>query len=248
MATTMTAGAVRRGFRPSFFFWMTVAMACCVFSGFGLTYWVPMATGTLTTLPPIVHVHGLFYSAWMVLLVTQAALIGARNVTMHRTLGTFGIAIATGVLFTGLLITLMFGHATPTTALPFYYDLMYLGFAAVLAFGALFTLAIRRRGVPEQHRLLILFATIPLLPPGINRLYQVTFSLNYLPVLATYLTMDALVAAILIHDWRTNRKLGNASLIGTAAVLALQLLHAPIVHSAAFANVCRVLTDLVYYR
>jgi len=247
MATTMTAGAVRRGFRPSFFFWMTVAMACCIFSGFGLTYWAPMATGTLAKLPPIVHVHGLFYSAWIVLLVTQASLIGAANVAMHRTLGTFGIAIATGVLFTGALITVLFGRATPTNT-PFYYDLMYLGLTAVLGFGALFTLAIRRTRIPAQHRLLILFATIPLLPPGINRFYQVTFSLNYLPVLATYLTMDALVATILIHDWRTNRKLGGVSMLGTSVVLALQLLHAPIAHSAAFADVCGVLTNLVYYR
>ena len=247
MATTITAGTVRPGFRPSFFFWMTVVMACFIFSGFGLTYWVPMATGTLTTLPPIVHVHGLFYSAWMVLLVTQASLIGATNVALHRSLGTFGIAIATGVLFTGTLITVMFGRATPTDT-PFYYDLMYLGLTAVLGFGALFTLAIRQTRTREKHRLLILFATIPLLPPGINRLYQVTLSLTDLPVLATYLTMDALVAAILIHDWRTDRKLGSTAMLGTAIVLALQLLHAPIAHSAAFADVCRVLTNLVYYR
>jgi hypothetical protein len=247
MATTMTAGGLRTGFRPSFFFWMTVVMACFIFSGFGITYWAPMASGTLTKLPPIVHVHGMLYSAWIVLLVTQASLIGARSVALHRSMGTFGIAIATGVLFTGALITVMFGRATPT-ATPFYYDLMYLGITAVVAFGALFTLAIRRTRIPEQHRLLILFATIPLLPPGINRLYRGAFALADLPVLATYLTMDVLVAALLVYDWRACRRLSSVSIIGTAVVVGVQLLHYPVVHSAAFAGVCRVLTGLVYYR
>jgi hypothetical protein len=33
-----------------------------------------------------------------------------------------------------------------------------------------------------------------------------------------------------------------------AVVVGVQLLHYPIVHSATFAGVCRVLTGLVYYR
>jgi len=247
MSTTMTAGAVQSGFRPSFFFWMTVVMACFVFGGFGITYWVPMATGTLTALPPIVHLHGILYSAWIVLLVAQASLIGVRNVALHRSLGTFGIAIASGVLFTGALITVMFGRVTPTET-PFYYDLMYLGFAAVIAFGALFTLAIRRTRTPAQHRLLILFATIPLLPPGINRLYMGVFGLTYLPVLATYLTMDILAAALLVYDCRANRSLCKASIIGAVILVVAQVLHYLLVDSAAFASICRVLTGLVYYR
>jgi hypothetical protein len=247
MSTTMTAGAVRRGFRPSFFFWMTVVMAAFVFGGFGITYWAPMATGTLTALPPIVHLHGILYSTWIVLLVTQASLIGVRNVALHRSMGTFGIAIATGVLLTGAFITVMFGRATPTET-PFYYDLMYLGITAVLAFGALFTLAIRRTRTPQQHRLLILFATIPLLPPGINRLYMGVFALTDLPVFATYLTMDVMVAALLAYDWRANGTLSKASITGAAVVLGAQIVHFLIVDSASFASACRILTDLVYYR
>ena len=69
MATALSENAFRPAFRASFFFWIALAMAFFIFSGFGLTYWQPMATGTLQPLPPIVHLHGFFFSLWMLLLV-----------------------------------------------------------------------------------------------------------------------------------------------------------------------------------
>jgi len=86
----IAAGRTRR---LSFHLGMTLVMAA--FAGFGMTYWFPMANGTFRPAPPVVHVHGWVYSAWMVLLVTQAAMVNARNTALHRSLGTFGIALAT---------------------------------------------------------------------------------------------------------------------------------------------------------
>jgi hypothetical protein len=247
MAATLAAKAVRRPFRPSFFFWITAAMAFLVFGGFGLTYWQPMAAGNLVPLPPVVHLHGFLFSFWMLLLLTQSFLINVNRVALHRTLGTFGIAVAAGLLITGALITLLFGSVS-SPAEPEYHDLMYLGLAALAGFGTLFSLAIRQVRRPDNHRRLILLATIPLLPPGINRLYMVSMGLTELPLLATYLTMDALAAAILLYDRRTLGRFSRASIVGAAVVLALQLLHVPIAGSEAFAGFSRFLTDLVYYR
>jgi hypothetical protein len=124
---------------------------------------------------------------------------------------------------------------------------MYLSLMALAGFGVLFTLAMRAVRDPENHRRLILFATIPLLPPGINRTYQVLGQLDYLPVLATYLTMVAIAAAILIHDWRTNRRLTFASKIGAAVVFGQVLLHLPITRSHAFAEVASFVQSLARY-
>jgi len=38
--------AKARRFRPSFFFWLVLAMAFFVFGGFGMTYLVPLGRGT----------------------------------------------------------------------------------------------------------------------------------------------------------------------------------------------------------
>jgi hypothetical protein len=193
-----------------------------------------------------VHAHGITFISWMTLLMIQTWLINVKNVALHRSLGTFGIALGTAVLCTGALITIVgMGNASPSV--PFYYDLMYLSLMALGGFGVLFTLAIRHVRDPENHRRLILFATIPLLPPGINRTYQVLGQLDYLPVLATYLTMAAIAVAILTHDWRTNGKLTFASRIGAAIVFGQVLLHLPITRSHAFAEVSSYVSSLARY-
>jgi hypothetical protein len=248
MAEALTTNAIGRSFRPSFFFWMTVIMACFVFSGFALTYLQPMARGTLGPLPPAIHVHGLFYFSWMILLIVQSFLVNVRNVQLHRSVGTFGIVIATGVLILGALITILFARSVRENPPADYYRLMYLSVVALLSFGALFCLAIRNTRRPDSHRRLMLFATINLLPPGINRLYMVTFGLSNAPLLATFLTMDALALAVLIHDWRTNGRIGSATLTGAAFVLVPQLLCLPIVSSAAFVSLTGMLADLAHYR
>jgi hypothetical protein len=180
------AGDVRQSFRPSFFFWMTVVMAFFIFSGFGLTYWMPMATRSLAPLPPVVP--------------------------------------------------------------PDNNNLTYLSVTAIVSFAVLFVLAIRNVRTPDNHKRLILFATINLLPPGVNRLYMVSLGLTELPLLATYLTLDALAIALLIHDWRTLGKLSVASLVGAAFIFVPQLLQPLIVDSAAFASFTEMLVGLAYYR
>jgi hypothetical protein len=248
LATVMSEKTARHAFRPSFYFWIAVVMAFFVFGGFILAAAERYVTGDPTTMPPVVHLHGITFVSWMTLLMVQSFLINVKNVPLHRSLGTFGIALGTAVLFTGALISLLGLSNGITDTGPFFYDLMYLSIAALLGFGFLFTLAIRQVRNPENHRRLILFATIPLLPPGINRMYQVVFQLPNLPVLATYLTMAVIAAAILVYDWRTLGKISKASIIGATVVYGQELLHIPISHSEAFAGVVSFLSSLIYYR
>ena len=239
--------AARRALHLSFYFWVAFVMAAYVFGGFTLAAIERYVTHDPKTMPPVVHLHGVVFISWMTLLVVQTWLINVKNVALHRSLGTFGIALGTAVLFAGSIITLL-GMSTGNRNGPFYNDLMYLSVAALLGFGLLFTLAIRNVRNPVNHRLLILFATIPLLPPGINRTYQVVFQLGYLPVLATYLTMAAMAAALIAYDWRTNGKLSFASKVGGAYVFGQELLHVPISQSAAFSDLTLWLASLMYYR
>jgi hypothetical protein len=248
MAEALATSAVGRSSRLSFFFWITVVMAAFVFSGFALTYLQPMAAGTLGPLPPAIHVHGVFYFSWMILLIVQSLLINVRNVPLHRSVGTFGIVIATSLLLSGALITILFARSVRANPPADYYYLMYLSVVALISFGALFCLAIRNTRKPDTHRRLMLFATINLLPPGINRLYIVSLGLSEAPLLATFLTMDAFALALLIHEWRSTRRISGTSWVGLAFVLVPQLLCVPIATSAAFSSLTGMLADLAYYR
>ncbi len=244
----MANPAAARAFQPTFFFWMTLVMACFVFGGFGMTYWYPMAAGSFPPAPAVVHLHGLVYTAWMLLLVLQPILVNSRNVALHRSFGTFGIALATAVMFMGALITLLSGAASRDNPGANYYHGEYLGLMAVVGFGTLFTLAIRNVRKPEVHKRLMLLAALPLLPPGVHRLYMVPLGLTTFPVLPMYLTLDAMALAILIHEWRTTTRIGTCTLIGVAWLLVQQALHYPVTHAQWFADFLYALTGLVHYR
>lgn len=248
--TSRIDAAVTRVFKPGFFFWMTLLMAFFVFGGFGMTYFYPLATGTFPPAPPVVHLHGIVFSGWMLLLVLQALLVNVRNVALHRSFGMFGIALATMVMFMGALITLLGGKGGAQLSDPGanYYDGMYLGLMAVTGFGTMFTLAIRNVRNPDVHRRMILFATLLILPPGVHRLYMVPFGIATFPVLPMYLTLDVLAIAILVHEWRTTRRIGMHSAIAVSWLLLQQLLHYPVTHSAWFAEFVRDLMGMVRYR
>lgn len=252
MATPSTtvsgAAANARTFRPSFFFWMTAVMALFVFGGFGMTYLFPLATGTLRPAPPVVHFHGIVFFSWIILLVVQPMLVGFRNVSLHKSLGTFGIALATSIMFMGF-ITQMLGASNsrmnPTTNL---YNGVYLGIMAVAGFGTMFTLAMRNTRRPEIHKRMILLAMLPILPPGIHRFYMVPLGLTNFPIAAMYMTLDVLAIAILVQEWRSSRRISGYTMFGVAWILVQQALHYPVAHSQWFADFVYVAGGMMHYR
>jgi hypothetical protein len=119
---------------------------------------------------------------------------------------------------------------------------------AVVGFALLFTLAIRNVRKPEVHKRLILFAMLPILPPGVNRFYQVPFGLDYIPVLPLYLTLNSMALAILVQEWRSTGKIGKYSMIGAGWIFVQSLVHVPIVHSDWFLAAVRFVAGLIRYR
>ena len=246
MTTSVTAqrATAATTFRASFYFWMVLLMAFFVFGGFGMTYWYPLAAGQFPPAPPVVHLHGLTYFSWMVLLIMQASLVNVRNVALHRSLGMFGIALATAVIIMGALITILGASRASGGAA----HGIYLGITAVAGFALLFTLAIRNTRRPDVHRRLILFAMLPLLPPGIHRLYMVPLGLQTFPVVAMYLTLDAMAVAIIVQEWRRHGTIGKYTWIGSGWIVLQQVVHWAIIDTAFFAGVVQWLGGLASYR
>src|SRR5580658_3468756 len=93
----------------SFYLTMAVISALIVFVGFAPSFYLksvihaPVPPLTLLTI-----VHGLVFTTWMVLFITQASLIRADNIALHRQLGILG-----AILF-GVMLSL--GYSTAITA------------------------------------------------------------------------------------------------------------------------------------
>ena len=241
-------GARERSFRPSFFFWMTVVMAAFVFGGFGMTYLFPLATGTLRPAPPVIHLHGIVFFSWIILLVTQAALVGARNVTLHKSVGSFGIALATAIMFMGFITQMLGAAHSRDNPTPNLYNGVYLGIMAVTGFGIMFSMAMRNTRRPEIHKRMILLAMLPILPPGIHRFYMVPLGLTAFPILPMYLTLDAMAIAILVQEWRSTKRIGGHTMFGVGWILVQQTLHYPVTHSQWFADLVYALSGMMHYR
>ena len=235
-------------FRPSFYFWMTLAMCVFVFGGFGMHSFVPALRGNFPPAPPVVHLHAVVFVSWMLLLVTQSALVGTGNVRLHRSLGLWGIAQGTLTILMGLMMQLVASGAGFAAGRPPGTDGLYLGLLAFVGFAIMFTLAIRNRQRPDVHRRMILFAMLPVIPPGVNRFWSNALGLEPIPVIPLYATLWTMAAAILLHEWRTTGRLSRYSLFGAGWIVAEGVMHKLVVGSAPFEQVAAIILGLVHYR
>ena len=77
-------------------------MLATVFIGFAPTYY--LAGVFHAPLPSaIIHIHGAMFSCWILLLLTQNALISTHRVDVHKTLGIAGFILAAGMIVVGIL-------------------------------------------------------------------------------------------------------------------------------------------------
>src|SRR6516162_2932141 len=76
-----------------FFTGMALVAAFTVFIGFAPTYYLKNVTGA-PPLPPLVHVHGLLFTAWIILLMAQTSLVAMKRTDLHRRLGIAGAVLA----------------------------------------------------------------------------------------------------------------------------------------------------------
>ncbi|MXO59458.1 hypothetical protein GRI89_07875 [Altererythrobacter salegens] len=244
MASVTGAGA-KAGWRPSFHLVLVLAMAAYVFIGFGITYIVPEIVGTRPPDSPIVHLHGAAFFSWILLLVTQASLINAKNVKLHRSLGMLGVAVATFAVTMGVFIMLAAASITKLQGVgP---SVFWLNVTAPPSFGIVFAMAIRAVKRPEMHRNLMVIATTGILMPGINRVYMQGLGIQHFTFIETYLTMDAFIAACLWHERRTLGRISRATWTGAGIIVGLELLNFPISTTAWWSDFVFWLGSFVHY-
>ncbi len=223
-----------------FYVWMAAACAVVAFGGFAPTYWLQLSAGTFVG-SPLVHIHGVLFSSWTLLLLSQTLLIANGRVLNHRAWGLAGISLATAMVFMGLAAAIQ----TLTVGLRAGYgdhSRAFLDLAGerdrpvrrVLHCGD-------RNRPPEAHKRLMLLATITLLQAAMARIFFVLITgggpglrpgLGPPPPLAIGLVPSLitglLIVAGLVYDWRTRGRPHPVWLIGAAVTTAVILLRGPL--------------------
>ena len=146
-----------------FFFVVALMMSVFVFIGFAPTYYLRTAAEP-PVIRPTLHLHGILYSAWMVLFIVQAALIGLRQPRIHRRLGYFGVGLAVAMLVAGAIVGF---EATRASEDPFL--IATFAFGDLIVFGPLVAAAVILRKQRDYHKRLMLCATVAIIDAGVGR-------------------------------------------------------------------------------
>jgi hypothetical protein len=193
---------------------MAAAILVAVFVGFARTYFLkpvlPVSTQAPLGLTPLIHLHGLLFTGWAVLLLVQARLVAATRIDLHQRLGKVGAVLAALMVGVGTLTAI---HAVVRGVAPFGMDprrFLVVPLVALMLFAVFVVAGVRARRDPQSHKRLMLLATIALLPPAIAR-WATQLGLGP-PVVLAIATLFLL--PIVIRDLRTRGRLHPVTLWG----------------------------------
>ena len=200
------------------------ALSAVMVAGFARTYYLRF----LFDLPPLklaAHLHGLLATSWLLLHYTQAKLVAAHRVDIHRRLGIFtacvGAVLAAQALDLGIMAAAS-GHAPPGRN-PLQFLSMPIGTTFMFSLFLACALAMRKKR--EWHKRLMLLATMALLVPAVGRFDTLIMQPLGLPrrILAVFVTIAFVVWACW-DDWRKRRRVHSAYVYGgMALVLSIPL-------------------------
>jgi hypothetical protein len=209
---------------------MALAFGLTVFAGFSRTYFLKLHYGT-PALSALLHIHGVVFSAWVLLFAAQTTLVAARRTDLHRRLGVAGAVLAGMLLVLGTTTAILRvrGGSAP---IPGVSGLAFLAIPmfdmVVFAILAGTGLAFRRR--LETHKRLMTLATIALMSAPLARLPWV-FRAG--PPAFFGLT-DLFIVAMLVYDLATRRRVHPATVWGGLVLVASQPLRLMISGTAAW--------------
>ena len=165
--------------------------------------------------PVLVHVHGLLFTAWVLLLIAQTSLVAAHRVSLHRRLGIAGFILASLLSMAGFAVVCEAMARHVPLGRPGIVDqsvaiLNVVGFAVLTYFGY------RQRRNPTAHKRFMVLATISLLPAAFSR-WPIFHDGNHLRAAVCCYVLAAIVAC---YDGWSRRQVHSSTLLG-AAMLAL---------------------------
>jgi hypothetical protein len=231
------ASTPRHRFYPA----LSLAAVAVVFAGFAPSYYLKpfthlthYPTGALIspTVPLTIHVHAAVLSLWLVLLLAQTTLVAAGRTDLHRRLGIAGAVLLPVILVLAVITAIRGGRDGWNPGGPFADSLefMIVGFGDITLFTAFVAAGLYYRRRREIHkRLMILGALGGLMWPAITRMPYVA---PHTP--AMFALFLALLAALPMHDYRTQRRIHPVTLWGTLIILASFPLREVIAPTAAW--------------
>ena len=220
---------IRKRMDDFFFASMAGLILLTVFIGFARTYY--LAGVFHARLPSLlVHFHGAIFSCWILLFISQIALVSSNRIRWHMRLGIFAIILAVLMVVVGFatLIAVVRRHAVFAMGLDtlFAGDVLQLStFAFLVGWGFL-----ARRDGPAHKRLMIL-GTVALLGPALARW---PFPFVFSSALVFFGILDLIPILLIAFDLWSRGKIHLVTICGTLLLLVVQFSMRPLGHTAVW--------------
>jgi hypothetical protein len=233
MERNATEAAVRTGF----FFWMSALLLAILVIGFSPTLYL-REFFPVEPIPSYLYAHGAILTTWFVWLVLQTLLVRNGNTATHRRMGAIGAVIGAAAVFAGPMATVgVVGRlhdvldwdadmsaiaevgVQGVPMLNFAAQVVWGNFVSIALFAGMLVAAVLLRRNPQAHKRLMLLGSIAIVGPAVARISRWPIfggeSSPFIPVV-----LISLVAAVVVHDLVTIRKLHRATLIGVGVIVA----------------------------
>lgn len=225
-----------------FYVSMSVIVAATVFAGFARTYFLKSYFGS-PPLIPLLHLHGIVFSSWIVLLLTQTTLVAANRTDVHRRLGIIGAAIAVMLVAAGTMTAIIRAKqgAAPLGGPP---PLVFLAIPLfdMLVFSILAGAGFYFRRRADVHKRLMLLATVSILAAAIARL---PFGILKAGPPAFFALTDLFIIVCILYDLIARRRIHRATLWGGLIIIASQPLRLMISGTSGWMTFATWLTQWV---
>jgi hypothetical protein len=235
--TVHPALSLRRG-RRRFFTGLALAIAITVFAGFAPSYYLRFYF-TNTPLAGLVHLHGVIFTAWVLLYFVQSTLVAGGRTGLHRRLGVAGAVLAALLVAVGT--TTAIAGAVKGAGPPGVPPLSFLAvpFFDMVVFTGLVTTGLWYRRRADIHKRLLTLGTIALLGAPIARL---PFGVPVIGILGVFALADLFIVACIGYDLASLRRVHPATIWGGLAIVVSQPLRLAISGSALWLGFAAWLT------
>ena len=201
--------------RQYFYFCMSLLIAVVVVYGFSQTIGQNLLHPS--PLPPFVlNIHAIVFPGWVLFFIFQSALVRTRNISIHRTLGWFGLALGITIPILGYLTAIAmdrFQLQQHTMNSPAFLAIQLMD---LTSFAIPFALAFYWRRRPEYHRRLMLIASCGLTDAAFGRFPM-------LPLALSPGGVDALILLGMLRDLIVDRRIHKVYLYAFPLLILFQI-------------------------
>lgn len=232
--------------RSRFYLWLTLVCAVVAIGGFMGTFWLQLPAGTFRG-PPLLHIHGFLCTAWVLYLISQASLVTRGRIRSHRDWGLLGISLASVVTVVAIVVAVSGMNERVAEYGDAARSFLIVPFSAIGLFAAFTAAAIANVKRPEWHKRFMIIGTTCLVQAALARVFFLAatgggpgmrpgllppppVSIAAMPAFL----LELIIVAGMVRDWRVQRRVHPAWIIGAVVITSLELVRASIASSAAW--------------